>query len=670
MELSSLAGAGPRTCEHLARLGLHSVEDLLLHVPSRYEDRTRLTPVAGVVDGQAARFLVQVRDSRVQFGRKRSLRIDVADSSADLVIRLFHFRSPQTWEQGTWLLCWGVIREGRFGRECVHPQMQAVASPQDLPDLGSHLTPIYPTTAGLNQARLQKLLKAALGHVEDLFPPLLPERILPECDLATALKCIHQPAVDASEGLQRARDRLAFEELLAQRLAVLQVRMRAVGVPAPRCPPAIAATTVLGERLRFSLTQAQQRVIAELCDHLNGTEPMLRLVQGDVGCGKTAVAAHAAAQVMAAGYQVALMAPTEILARQHAESFRRWFPDQGVALLAGSLPAAERRATVQAVASGEAGLTVGTQALFQQGVEFAKLGLVIVDEQHRFGVGQRLALRDKSGQQQAHQLIMTATPIPRTLAQTLYADLAVSQIDELPPGRQPVQTVMLSQERRSAVIERLRAVCAEGKQAYWVCPALSESEHATAAEDIAQLLRSQLPELHIGLLHGQMKSADKLKIMDDFRSGHSSILVATTVIEVGVDVPGASIIIIDEAERLGLAQLHQLRGRVGRGGEKSFCVLLHKPGLAETADARLRALCETHDGFLLAEKDLELRGPGELLGTAQSGDQRLRFADALLDTKLLPQVVSAADFLMQRAPENVAALVRRWLGARADYAEV
>lgn len=674
MKLSALPGVGPRTLEQLNRLGLETVEDLLLHVPSRYEDRTRVTPVGEVEAGQAVRFLVCVRDSRVQFGQRRSLRIDAADDSGEVALRLFHFRSEQQaqWSPGTWALCWGVVREGRWGRECVHPQMIRVPGPDRLPDLGSHLTPVYPTTSGLTQARLLKLQQAARARVHDLFPELIPEVIRPRMSVADAIVAVHTPPVDADEQLQAARDRLAFEELLAQRLAVLRGRMRSRADNAPRCPVNAQAAAALIAAFPFALTAAQNRVVAEIGAGLDSTEPMLRLVQGDVGCGKTVVAALAAAQVVAAGHQVAIMAPTEILARQHAAALAQWFAGTArVGLLAGGQKAAERKAVLRDLETGTVHIVVGTQALFQGGVSFAALGLVVIDEQHRFGVGQRLALRDKSGADAvAHQLIMTATPIPRTLAQTLYADLSISRIDAMPPGRSPVQTVSMSQHRRPDVIERLRAVCAEGQQAFWVCPALSESEHATAAEEIADLLTESLPELGVGLIHGQMKSAEKIAVMADFREQRTAVLVATTVIEVGVDVPAATIIIIDEAERLGLAQLHQLRGRVGRGSRQSYCVLLYKPPLRDTARARLRALCTTHDGFELAETDLELRGPGELLGTAQSGGQRMRFADALLDTQLLPQVVSAADVTLQEAPQHVPVLVRRWLGGRADYADV
>ncbi len=674
MKLAALPGVGPRTLEQLARLGLETVEDLLLHVPSRYEDRTRILPVADVESGQGARFLVRVRDCRVQFGQRRSLRIDAADESGEVTLRLFHFRQEQQaqWSPGTWVLCWGIIREGRWGRECVHPQMVRVPGPEQLPDLGSRLTPVYPTTSGLTQPRLLKLQQAALTRVHDLFPELVPAEVRPDLSVADAIVTVHSPQVDADETLQLARDRLAFEELLAQRLAVLRGRLRAREDSGYPCEPDPQAEQALLQALPFELTTAQQRVISEIRENLRSTEPMLRLVQGDVGCGKTVVAAAAANQVVAAGYQVAIMAPTEILARQHALALRAWFEGRAeVHLLAGGQKAAERKSTLKAVAEGAAGIVVGTQALFQSGVDFDRLGLVIVDEQHRFGVGQRLALRDKSGSDViAHQLVMTATPIPRTLAQTLYADLAISRIDALPPGRSPVQTVAMSQHKRPAVIDRLREVCAQGQQAFWVCPALSESEHATAAEEIAEMLSESLPELGVGLVHGQMKSAEKIAVMEDFRAGRTSILVATTVIEVGVDVPGATIIIIDEAERLGLAQLHQLRGRVGRGDQQSFCVLLYKPPMRDTAQARLRALCTTHDGFALAETDLELRGAGELLGTAQSGGHRMRFAEALLDTRLLPQVVSAAEITLRNAPQHVSVLVRRWLGGRANYADV
>ena len=676
MKLDALRGIGPRTREALGRLGIDSVESLLLHLPMRYEDRTRVRPLGDIAPGDSARFCVRIDDSRVGFGGRRSLLLRASDASGSVGLRLFHFRREQQerLRVGSWWLCWGEVRESRWGLECVHPQMQAVAGPETLPPLGDTLTPVYPSTAGLPQSRWQKLLDAALPRAAELFPELLPAAVAPPLAAAAALAQVHRPPASAPEVLEHARDRLAFEELLAQRLAVRRSRAKLQTRSAARCPEDAASAAALEAAFGFALTGAQRRVIGEIRADLARPQPMLRLVQGDVGCGKTAVAAAAAAQVTAAGLQVALMAPTEILARQHAATLARWFAPLGVsvALLVGGDGAAARRAALQAAASGEAAVVVGTQALFQEQVEFAALGLVIVDEQHRFGVGQRLALRDKrSGADgAAHQLIMTATPIPRTLAQTLYADLDISPIDELPPGRSPVETVAQPQSRRAKVIERLRVVCAQGRQAYWVCPALAESEHATAAEDIAALLREQLPELPSALLHGQLPAADKRALIDDFRGGALSILVATTVIEVGLDVPAASIIIIDEAERLGLAQLHQLRGRVGRGREQSYCVLLYKPPLSATAQSRLDALCTLHDGFALAEKDLELRGPGELLGTAQSGEQRLRFESALLDGRLLGAVEQAADVMLAEPAAPVPALIRRWLGERAEYASV
>lgn len=672
MQIQQLRGAGPRTVEQLKKLGVHSVEDLLLHLPSRYEDRTQLRPLNQLQGGHSQRFCGQVQQLRPLGGRRPGLQAKLADNQGELSVVWFSRRGPQEkLAVGDWLLCWGDVREGRFGLECAHPQMTPVPSPQQLPDLGDRLSPIYPTTAGLTQGRINQLMQQALARVDSLFPQLIPQDVAPRLEVAQALRTLHAPPVDGSEDMLEARQRLAFEEWLAQRLAIARTRARMVTMQAPRCPPAPQAEQLLREQLPFSPTSAQEAVLEEIRPELAQAAPMLRLVQGDVGCGKTAVAALAAVAPLAAGFQVALMAPTDILARQHVQTLQPWFAAlrKPVGLLTGSQTAAERKKLLQAVAQGDVAVVVGTHALFQDKVVFQQLGLVIVDEQHRFGVGQRLALRDKSGAVVAHQLIMTATPIPRTLAQTVFADLQISQITARPPGRQPIATVSLPQARRGEVIERLRVVCAEGRQAYWVCPALSESEHATAAEDIAELLREQLPELQIGLMHGQLKPAEKMQVMEDFRAHRAHVLVATTVIEVGVDVPGASIIVIDEAERLGLAQLHQLRGRVGRGEQASFCVLLHKTPLSDTARARLKALCDSDDGFVLAEKDLELRGPGELLGTAQSGDQRLRFADVMLDAQLLPQVMRVADTLEEH-PSLAQALVQRWLGQRLDYAAV
>lgn len=672
MQVQQLRGAGPRTLEQLAKLGVHSVEDLLLHLPLRYEDRTRVMPLAQLQAGQTQRFCGQVQQLRPLGGRRPGVQAILADALGEVGLVWFSRRGPQDkLRVGDWLLCWGDVREGRFGLECAHPHMLPVPGPEQLPDLGDRLSPIYPTTAGLTQGRITQLMQQALAQVDTLFPELIPEPVAPRQAVAQALRTLHAPPVDGSEDMLTARQRLAFEEWLAQRLAIARTRARLVHLQAPCCPAVPDVEQALREQLPFVPTPAQEAVLDDIRPELASTAPMLRLVQGDVGCGKTAVAALAAVAPLAAGYQVAVMAPTDILARQHVHTLQPWFAAlrKPVALLSGSQTAAERKKLLQAVGQGDVAVVVGTHALFQDKVVFDRLGLVVVDEQHRFGVGQRLALRDKSGAVVAHQLIMTATPIPRTLAQTVFADLQISQITARPPGRQPIATVSLPQSRRSEVIERLRVVCAQGRQAYWVCPALSESEHATAAEDIAELLRQTLPELAVGLMHGQLKPAEKMQTMEDFRARRTHVLVATTVIEVGVDVPGASIIVIDEAERLGLAQLHQLRGRVGRGDQASYCVLLHKTPLSDTARARLKALCDTDDGFLLAEKDLELRGPGELLGTAQSGDQRLRFADVMLDAQLLPQVMRVAETL-QDHPSLAQALVQRWLGHRLDYAAV
>jgi len=551
------------------------------------------------------------------------------------------------------------------------------------------LTPIYPTTEGITQPMLRKLIAQALQFLAthtptDLLPagtPGLPAPGLPEhLSLTDALQFLHSPPPNANtrqirDGRHPAQQRLVLEELAAHQLSLLQLRAQVRSHDAPLLRDKQQLGEKLLANLGFALTGAQQRVEGEIRNDLNTTQPMLRLVQGDVGSGKTAVAALACAQCIGAGFQAAVMAPTEILAEQHAQAFRAWFEPLGisVASLSGKVKGRARGAQLQAISDGSAQLTIGTHALFQQEVVFNRLGLAVIDEQHRFGVHQRLSLRDKglASGIVPHQLIMTATPIPRTLAMSAYADLDLSVIDELPPGRTPVKTVVLDENRRDAVITRVQNVVMQGRQVYWVCTLIEESDalQAQAAEDTYEQLRTALPLLRIGLVHSRLPASEKAAIMDEFYRGQLHLLVATTVIEVGVNVPNASLMIIDNAERLGLAQLHQLRGRVGRGSAESFCVLLYANPLSLNGKARLAVMRDTNDGFVIAEKDLELRGPGELLGTRQTGVVQFRIADLARDAQLLPQAKDIAQFVLQQHPQNVDALIQRWIGQGIKYAQ-
>jgi ATP-dependent DNA helicase RecG len=575
------------------------------------------------------------------------------------------------------------VRRGPLGLEIVHPEYRRTGNEAE--PLEEVLTPIYPTTEGVPQARLRHLIDLALREAEasgvrDVIPPaLLASLELPT--LIDALTMMHRPPRDVRlaellSGRHPAQRRLAFEELLAHQLSLRLLRQAVKSDPAPPLNDATALEERFVRSLPFSLTRAQSSALAEVDRDLAADRPMVRLVQGDVGCGKTVVAAAAAARAVGSGLQAALMAPTELLAEQHARNFERWFAPLGipVALLTGSLPARTRRSAMECVASGEIKLVVGTHALFQESVEFAGLGLVIVDEQHRFGVHQRLSLRDKGARAGLlpHQLIMTATPIPRTLAMTAYADLDVSVIDELPPGRTPVRTSVIAQSRRAEIVERVHAKIMSGRQAYWVCPMIEESEELRyqAAEETAAALAEALPDVHVGLVHGRMPPREKERGMHAFKEGKIGLLVATTVIEVGVDVPNATLMVIENAERMGLAQLHQLRGRVGRGAHESDCVLLYGDPLSEVARARLKAIRETNDGFVIARRDLELRGPGELLGTRQTGLADMRVADLVRDADLLPEVQSAAETLLNQDIAAVEALTQRWIGGRARYGQI
>ena len=683
--VSALPGVGPKVAGKLAARGLETLQDLWLHLPLRYEDRTRITAIAELRPGQPAQVEARVEAVERSFRYRPMLRVAVGDDSrGTLVLRFFHFGKAQVAQfvPGRRILCYGEVRPGQHGLEMVHPSYrlladEAEAAPRD------RLDPVYPSIEGLGPATVARLVGEALARLPgadtlELLPAGTRERLgLPT--LREALLTAHRPPPDAdlalfAAGRHPAQRRLALEELLAHHLSLRRQRIALREHGAMPVRPAGKLAAALRKRLPFSLTGAQQRVLDEVARDMARPEPMLRLVQGDVGSGKTVVAALAAANAVEAGRQVALMAPTELLAEQHFTNFRAWLEPLGlrVAWLAGKVTGKARAAALEEIAHGRAQVVVGTHALMQEKVSFAALALAIVDEQHRFGVHQRLALRDKglSGSQVPHQLVMTATPIPRTLAMSAYADLDVSVIDEMPPGRTPVTTVAVSGERRGEVVERIRAACAEGRQAYWVCTLIEDSEEveAQAAQSTFEQLGEALPGLRLGLLHGRMKPAEKQAVMAAFKAGALNLLVATTVIEVGVDVPNASLMVIENAERLGLAQLHQLRGRVGRGAAASSCVLMYKPPLSALARERLEVMRATTDGFVIAEKDLELRGPGELLGTRQTGLASFRVAELARDADLLPAVHRAAEALLAEDPGLAGRLVARWVGGAARFA--
>jgi ATP-dependent DNA helicase RecG len=678
----------------LARLGLARRMDLALHLPLRYEDETRITPVNALVDGVFAQVEGVVQRCEVQYRPRRVLVVRLADDSGVLVLRFLNFYGSQqkTMSEGTRLRVCGEPRDGFFGIEMIHPRFKAVSEGAPLP---SSLTPVYPTTAGLGQGVLRKAIVNALaaaraaGELTDTLDAAHRTRVqLPS--FADALDALHfpTPQVDASTLVKRSHpawQRMKFDELLAQQLSLKRAyRSRAthrapVLVHAPRRPsgghlerpmPEDALWQAFSKALPFALTAAQLRVCSEIEADLARPHPMRRLLQGDVGSGKTIVAALAACRAIDVGWQAAFMAPTEILAEQHMRKLSGWLAPLGVRIvwLTGSLKKKEKEAAAAQIASGEAQLAIGTHALFQDGVQFAKLGLAIIDEQHRFGVLQRLSLTQKGedGSFRPHQLMMSATPIPRTLAMTFYADLDVSTIDELPPGRTPIRTRLVADARRDEVIARIRDACAEGRQVYWVCPLIEESEALqleTAVETHARLTQV-LTDLNVGLVHGRLKAQEKARVMEGFIANQVQVLVATTVIEVGVDVPNATLMVIENAERFGLAQLHQLRGRVGRGAHSSTCILLYSGPLGETARARLKVMFESTDGFEIAREDLRLRGPGEFLGRAQSGVPMLKFAHLEEDTHLVAAAQTLAEELLDQDTARADAHLERWLGSR------
>lgn len=681
-----LKGVGPAIESRLQRLGIKTLDDLLFLLPIRYEDRTRVSRIGTLRPGDGAVIEATVELAEVVYRGRRSLLCHVADGTGSLIIRLFYFSKSQQEQlaRGQRLRCYGEVRSGPTGPEMIHPEYRLIdeASP---PPLDETLTPVYPSTEGLSAARLRRLTGEALervgrGSVPELLPGALRRRYgFP--DLDDALAALHRPAPDAelavlAGGRHPAQRRLAFEELLAHHLCLRQLRREfRTGKARPLAGDRIQLKEFI-ESLPFKLTGAQERVLDEILTDLAKNLPMMRLVQGDVGSGKTVVAAAATIVAVASGYQAAIMAPTEILAEQHYRNLSGWLEPMNirVAWLTGSLTAANRRESLDAIRTGTAQVVVGTHALFQEDVEFQRLALAVIDEQHRFGVHQRHRLREKGASQNAepHQLIMTATPIPRTLTMTAYADLDVSVINELPPGRQPVTTVVIPDNRREAVVERVRKTCGENHQAYWVCPLIGESKvlEAQAAQETAAMLTEELPRRSVGLIHGRMKPQDKERVMQMFKVGDIDVLVATTVIEVGVDVPSADLMVIENAERLGLAQLHQLRGRVGRGTAKASCVLLFRSPLSEQARQRLAVMRVTSDGFEIAQRDLELRGPGEVLGTKQTGLMQLKVADLLRDADLLPDIRAAADQILDKHAIAVDELLDRWIGPDSRYGKV
>ncbi|WP_437612614.1 ATP-dependent DNA helicase RecG [Erwinia sp. V71] len=680
--LNTLSGVGASQASKLAKLGLHTVQDLLLHLPLRYEDRTQLYAINDLLPGIYATVEGEVLHTDISFGRRRMMTCQISDGSGVLTMRFFNFNAgmKNSLAPGRRVTAYGEIKRGQRGAEIIHPEYR-VQGDNSVVELQETLTPVYSTTEGVRQATLRNLTDQALTLLEtcaiaELLPPELSQGMI---SLPQALHTLHRPPpdmalTDLDSGKHPAQRRLIMEELLAHNLSMLAVRAGAQRYHALPMPARQQLSDQLLAALPFKPTGAQQRVVGEIIADLAKDYPMMRLVQGDVGSGKTLVAALAALNVIAYGKQVALMAPTELLAEQHANNFRQWFAPLGIEVgwLAGKQKGKARQAQQEAIARGEVSMIVGTHAIFQEQVQFNGLALVIIDEQHRFGVHQRLALWEKGEEQgfHPHHLIMTATPIPRTLAMTAYADLDTSTIDELPPGRTPVTTVAIPDSRRADIIARVKSACREeGRQAYWVCTLIEESEllEAQAAEASWEELKAALPDLNVGLVHGRMKPQEKQEVMQAFKQGELQLLVATTVIEVGVDVPNASLMIIENPERLGLAQLHQLRGRVGRGAIASHCVLLYKAPLSKTAQKRLQVLRDSNDGFVIAQCDLEIRGPGELLGTRQTGNAEFKVADLLRDQAMIPEVQRVARHIHQHYPEQAQALIERWLPETERY---
>ena len=680
--LTSLSGVGAAIAEKLSRIGINNVQDLLFHLPMRYEDRTRITPISDILPESFATIEGYVQHTEVQFGRRPILSVTLSDGTSKIMLKFFNFNAgmKNSLAVGVRVKAFGEIKRGRYMAEIHHPEYQIIRNNQPL-ELAETLTPIYSTTEGLKQASLRKMTEQALAVLQNVqVAELLPEQYNPhQYSLKEALALLHRPPPSVSaevleKGEHPAQKRLIFEELLAHNLAMQQLRL---GVKQQYAEP-LSYKTDLKQRflesLPFQPTNAQKRVTEDIERDLAQPSPMMRLVQGDVGSGKTLVAALAALTSIDNGKQVALMAPTEILAEQHANNFANWLRPFGIEVgwLAGKVKGKARNAQLEAIKNGDVQMIIGTHALFQESVEFHDLALIIIDEQHRFGVHQRLTLREKGAKADhyPHQLIMTATPIPRTLAMTVYADLDTSIIDELPPGRTPIKTVVISEDRRPEIVQRVYQACKnEKRQAYWVCTLIDESEvlEAQAAAAIAEDLQRALPDLRISLVHGRMKPQEKQEIMAEFKAANIDLLVATTVIEVGVDVPNASLMIIENSERLGLAQLHQLRGRVGRGATASHCVLMYKPPLGKISSKRLQVMRDSQDGFYIAEKDLEIRGTGEILGTKQTGSAEFKVANLMRDRKMIPLVQRYAKQIIVENPPLAEALIKRWLNEKAEY---
>ena len=677
-QLSQIKAFSKPLIANLAKLGIASSQGLLLHLPLRYIDETHVTAVRDLHMGESAQVEGEIVHAEVTYKPRKALIARLEDASGQLTLRFLHFYPSQinALKVGAKVRVYGEVRNGFFGYEMVHPTCKAVGEKSEVAET---LTPVYPTVAGLGQASLRKAIRIALQQAD--MHETLPAQVYAYLDLPSfkaSLIALHHPSPDVN---LRALDnkttthwrRLAFDELLAQQLSMRKHYARRRSVSAPQLKPSKQLVSALLKSLPFALTSAQQKVALEIERDLTQAHPMQRLLQGDVGSGKTIVACMAALQCMENGWQVALMAPTEILAEQHYRKMLSWLMPLNIkiAWLTGSQNKKDREAALQSIASGEARLVVGTHALFQEAVRFKNLGLAIIDEQHRFGVHQRLALRQK-GQPEPHQLMMSATPIPRTLSMSYYADLDVSVIDELPPGRSPIVTKIVSDARRDEILQRVREACLQGNQAYWVCPLIEESEalQLATANDTYTLMQDEFPELKVGLVHGRMKPSEKQAVMAEFSAGHLQLLVATTVIEVGVDVPNASLMVIEHAERMGLSQLHQLRGRVGRGSAKSTCILLYQNKLSDTARARLKVIYESNDGFVIAQADLQIRGPGELLGVRQSGVPMLKIADLERDVDLLEAAKTMADALLKNYPTEVEQHLERWMSSAGELVKV